>query len=315
MKIMMSQKLQNALPQPFPPSWADSWGEDEYGLYADLNVSIPVQQLSDFNNTFKALLQDSEKKKGKSIKAIIQRFRWIAAGDFLMGSPKSGLERFEREDQHRVTLTQGYWLADTAVTQEFWQLVMSQNPAKFNGDVLSPVEEISWNDSNDFINKLNDMHAGTLDDLVIRLPTEAEWEHACRAGTTKSFSFGDNVTSEQVNFKGSHPYNNGKKSEVRSKTVAVKCLPPNSWGLYEMHGNVWEWCVDEWQESLGTQPMVDPCPSYDRSAGCVVRGGSWIDRGRSVRSAFRDRIAPTDRGPYIGLRLTLGHELNARSAK
>lgn len=284
---MISELFHNALPQPFPPSWADSWGEDEYGLYANLLVT-----------------------------SVTQRFRWIAAGDFLMGSPVDEPERLDREDQHKVTLTQGYWLADTAVTQKLWQLVMGKNPARFSDDVQNPVEQVSWNDSREFTEKLNEMYAGLLDGLVTRLPTEAEWEHACRAGTTTPFSFGENITAEQVNFDGRRPYNNGEKSEDRNKTVAVKSLPPNEWGLYEMHGNVWEWCADEWQENLGTQPMVDPCHSYDSGgAGRVMRGGSWVSYGGLVRSACRRRNSPGGRGDRIGLRLSLGLELKARSAK
>lgn len=319
---MNPQTLQSSFPNPFPPSWADSWGEDEYGLYADFNLSVVVQFLSDVNHTAKQLLSTMGKdgkdngKKRSVVPAVIQRFRWIAAGDFLMGSPENEPERFDsREEQHKVTLTNGYWLADTAVTQALWQLVMGGNPARFSDDPLNPVEKVSWDDSQNLINQFNEMFSGKLDGLVIRLPTEAEWEHACRTGTATPFSFGENISSEQVNFDGSQPYNNGGKSEDRNKTVSVKTLPPNAWGLYEMHGNVWEWCADVWQERIGTQPLVDPYHNGNIGARRVMRGGSWIDYGGLARSAFRGHRSPDYRNDGIGLRLSLGYEFKARSAK
>ena len=274
------------------PRWAKQVGRDVYGLFADLEIhhSKPAEKSP---NT-----------------ELIQRFRWIAAGDFLMGSPEDESERSGWEDQHKVTLTQGYWLADTAVTQEQWQFMMGDNPAKFENKVLNPVEKVSWKDAQNFIKKLNKAHSEVLDGLLIRLPSEAEWEHACRAGTFTPFSFGENVTSEQVNFRGSAPYSRGIKSEFRSKTVAIKSLPPNAWGLYEMHGNVYEWCADVWGERLGTEPIVDPYHSSSSiGANRVVRGGSWINLGRHVRSAYRYHNSPNNCRNRIGLRLSLGHQL------
>ena len=310
----MKQEMLREMPATFPPAWAELWGEDEYGLYADM-----VFRAEEFGapnaSENKSFQKTSEQSMQLSTDEVTQRFRWIASGDFLMGSPSDEPERSGAEDQHQVTLTQGYWLADTTVTQALWKLVVGKKPARFKEDLNNPVEKVSWNDSQEFINSISQKFAELFGGLVLRLPTEAEWEHACRAATTTPFSFGDNVTSEQVNFDGSNPYNNGKKSKYRKQTVVVKSLPPNAWGLYEMHGNVWEWCADAWENNLGSQPMVDPCHSGDSGADRVLRGGSWIINGRRVRSACRIHDRPGHRGNSVGLRLSLGPELKARSAK
>ena len=271
----------NFHPPEFPPRWANAWGDDHYGLYADLIV-------------------DNEKM-------VTQRFRWIAAGEFIMGSPADEPERSDREEQHKVRLTQGYWLGDTTVTQALWQAVMSDNPSHFKA-MENPVENVNWDDTQEFISRLNETLVTYSGSPIFRLPTEAEWEHACRAGTTTPFSFGENITSEQVNYDGNSPYNKGEKGLYREKTVAVKSLPINSWGLYEMHGNVYEWCADAWQERLGKAAVVDPCcQSDDKDARRVLRGSSWGHYGRGVRSAFRYRSTLDDRGIGIGFRLCLGH--------
>lgn len=252
-------------------------GFDKFGLYADFEI-----------------------------KGITQRFRWIEPGTFLMGSPESERERIaERETQHLVTLTQGFWLADTTVTQSLWQAVMGNNPSRFSNNPNNPVERVSWNDIQDFIKKLNTL----IPSLQAKLPTEAQWEYACRAGTTTPFSFGDNITPEQVNYDGNYPYAGGKKGLYREKTVPVKSLPANPWGLYEMHGNVWEWCQDVWQEKLPALPVKDPdgVAGGDKKAGVgrVVRGGSCGNFGSSVRSAYRGE--PDVRHLILGFRLLLGH--------
>ncbi|WP_211206989.1 formylglycine-generating enzyme family protein [Thiothrix nivea] len=254
-------------------------GMDDYGLYADLPISN-----------------------------IPQRFRWIEPGTFLMGSPESEPERWaERETQHQVTLTQGFWLADTTVTQAQWQAVMGNNPSNFKDAPNNPVEQISWNDAQAFIKKLNQQTPG----LQAKLPTEAEWEYACRAGTITPFSFGDNITPEQVNYAGNYPHAGGKKGLYRKQTVLVKSLPSNPWGLYEMHGNVWEWCQDVWQEKLPAEPVTDPkgVAGGDKEAGVgrVLRGGSWDSVGWYCRSASRSWSSPGFRHNALGCRLALGH--------
>ena len=260
-------------------AFARPFGSDRYGLYVDLTIN-----------------------------SITQRFRWIEPGTFLMGSPESEQDRMaECETQHPVTLTQGFWLADTTVTQSLWQAVMGENPSSFTDNPNDPVEQVSWDDTQEFIKKLN----GLLPGLQAKLPTEAQWEYACRAGTTTPFSFGDNITPEQVNYDGNNPYAGGKKGLYRKKTVPVKSLPANPWGLYEMHGNVWEWCQDVWQEKLPASPVKDPegvAGGDQAGVERVVRGGSWGDGGGNVRSAIRSRADPARRYGNIGFRLLLGHQ-------
>lgn len=255
------------------------FGEDEFGLYADLQI-----------------------------KSITQRFRFIPAGTFLMGSPKDEPERSGNETQHEVTLSQGFWLADTTITQELWQAVMGNNPSHFKDSAQLPVETVSWDDAQAFIQQLKVL----MPQLPVSLPTEAQWEYACRAGTTTPFSFGENVTPKQVNYDGNYPYHNGKKGLRRGKTVAVKSLPPNAWGLHEMHGNVWEWCEDVYRSDLGDTAAVDSISTaLDAPASGtlnrVLRGGSWNDFGWSVRSAYRFSLAPDNRLHNLGFRLALGH--------
>ena len=237
---------------------------------------------------------------------VRQVFRWIRPGTFEMGSSESELERFNDETPHQVTLSQGYWLADTACTQVFWQAVMGDNPSHFKDDKNNPVEQVSWNDVQKFIETLN----GLLPGLNLRLPTEAEWEYACRAGTETPFSFGENITPEQVNYDGERPYAGGKKGQDRGKTVPVKSLTPNPWGLYEMHGNVWEWCQD-WYAAYPIEDVVDPAGPVE-GADRVLRGGSWFDFGRDVRSAIRLRFQPDFRSSSIGFRFALGQAASTR---
>lgn len=213
-----------------PPLWADDWDTDEYGHWVTFSITD---------------------KQGKK---ITQRMRWIEPGTFLMGSPQDEPERDDDEGpQHQVTISQGFWLFDTACTQALWQAVMGKNPSRFKG-ADRPVENVSWNNCQDFLKRLNKRLPG----LDLNLPTEAQWEYACRAGTTTPFSFGLNITPEQVNYNGEYPYPGGKKGSYRGETVPVASLPPNPWGLYEMHGNVDEWCQDglrTYQQTAETDPV------------------------------------------------------------
>lgn len=169
------------------------------------------------------------------------------------------------------------------------------NPSHFKGDDSCPVERVTWNDAQQFLQQLNTQVKG----LTARLPTEAQWEYACRAGTETAYSFGGDINSEQVNF--------GKNV---GKTVKVKSLPTNPWGLYEMHGNVWEWCQDEWQEKFLVIPRTDPLAVPETgqdSAKSVLRGGSWSFNSRYARSAMRNAYSPNGCNSEIGLRLALSH--------
>lgn len=250
-----------------------------------------------------------------AIQEITQRMRWIPAGEFLMGSPEDEAERLRSETQHKVTLSQGCWLADTTCTQAIWQAVMQDNPASFKDNPQNPVERVSWDDiTNEFLPKFK-----LLTGIDARLPTEAEWEYACRAGTTTPFNLGGNVTTDQVNYNGNHPYHNGEKGQYREQTVPVKSMnAPNAWGLHEMHGNVYEWCQD-WFEYYQEQAQLDPKGPKEGKYR-VARGGSWILNGEYARSAFRNFRTPGDRNDFIGFRLAFGqpaaqHASSSQDAK
>ena len=141
-------------------------------------------------------------------------------------------------------------------------------------------------------------------ELKLCLPTEAQWEYACRAASTTPFCWGDQIDSTLVNFDGSHPYNSGSPSEYRKQTVEVKELPCNDWGLYQMHGNVWEWCQD-WYGDYPAEPVIDP-QGPESGDSRVLRGGSWNDFGRLCRSARRDPDGPSFRSDGTGFRLARG---------
>ena len=258
-------------PDEFPPAWASAWGEDGDGRYAELPVGRTTQ-----------------------------RFRWIVPGTFQMGSPATEKERREDETQHEVTLTKGYWLADTTVTQALWLEVMGSNPSRFTGEARLPVDSVSWDDAQTFIARLNERVPG----LMAGLPSEAQWEYACRAGTETPFSFGETITPEQVNYDGNYPYGKARKGLYRQRPVPVGSLPANRWGLYEMHGNVWEWCSD-WYGAYGRGPQRDP-EGPPMGSYRVLRGGSWFFDAGDARSARRDANVPGYRLGDIGFRLAPG---------
>jgi formylglycine-generating enzyme required for sulfatase activity len=190
--------------------------------------------------------------------SIGMKFVWIPPGNFLMGSPKEEAERYPREIQHKVTLTKGFYMSVHLVTQEQWQGVMGKNPSHFKGEKNLPVDSVSWEDCQEFLQKLAQIKG-----QAYRLPTEAEWEYACRANTTTPFHFGETISTDQANYNGNGTYGEGKQGATRRKTTPVASFPSNPWGLYDMHGNVWQWCLDP----LGEYPefaVVDPHrPTHD----------------------------------------------------
>jgi len=226
-------------------------------------------------------------------------FVLIPAGAFMMGSPIYEPGRFESETLHQVTISRAFYMQTTEVTQRQWQLVMGTNPSKLTscGDNC-PVEQVSWNDVQDFIRKLNMMEWTD----KYRLPTEAEWEYAARAGTTTAFSTGTCLSTDQANYQGhNNPLHGCPKGQYREKTVDVGSFAPNAWGLYNMHGNVWEW-VQDWYGDYSSGGVTDPeGPSngWDR----VARGGAWDYYARSCRAAVRFFEDPGYRDDSLGFRL------------
>jgi formylglycine-generating enzyme required for sulfatase activity len=236
----------------------------------------------------------------------------INGGTFMMGSPASEPERVSNEVQHSVTVS-SFYMGNYEVTQREWREVMGNNPSYFKGDNL-PVEEISWYEAVEYCNKRSQREgltpAYTINGENVtwnrnangyRLPTEAEWEYACRAGTTTPFNTGNIITTGQANYDGNYPYNGNTKGEYRGKTWAVGSGAANTWGLYDMHGNVWEWCWD-WYGEYGGGAQTDPVGPASGS-NRVVRGGSWGNNGQYLRSAQRDNVTPSLRASYVGFRL------------
>jgi formylglycine-generating enzyme required for sulfatase activity len=228
--------------------------------------------------------------------SIGMKFVWIPPSSFMMGSPKEEKERRDGESQHKVKLTKGFYIGVYTVTQEEWQVVMGNNPSHFKGERNLPVETVSWEDCQEFIKKLREK-----DKNFYRLPSEAEWEYACRAGTTTPFHFGETISIDQANYNGNETYGNGKKGVFRQKTTPVSTFPANAWGLHDMHGNVWQWCQD-WYRDYPQKDVVDP-QGPDSGQRRVLRGGSWFYYPAHCRSAFRNLNAPDFRCSNIGLRL------------
>jgi formylglycine-generating enzyme required for sulfatase activity len=225
-------------------------------------------------------------------------FRFIPPGAFTMGSPAEEPGRSGDEIQHRVTLSLGFYLGKHPVTQAQWERVMGANPSHFKGADL-PVEQVSWDDCQAFLKKLG---AGA------RLPTEAEWEYACRAGTASAFSYGDKLDATMANFNGNYPYGGAARGVYREKTTAVGSFKPNTWGMFDMHGNVREWCLG-WYGAYPVGAATDPQGAQNGSFR-MTRGGSWdIDADR-CRSANRDFIPPFNADRIIGFRAVLppGHQ-------
>jgi formylglycine-generating enzyme required for sulfatase activity len=242
-----------------------------------------------------------ERSSTANLSLGVPGFVWIPPGTFTMGSPASEQDRDGDEGpQTVVTLTHGFFMGQHEVTQGEYQAVMGSNPSYFTGDATRPVDQASWNDATDYCAKLTaaERAAGRLPaGWAYRLPTEGEWEYACRAGTTTRLSYGDDPGYSQLNNYAWWGSNSG------STTHAVGLKQPNPWGLYDMAGNVWEWCSD-WYGSYPGGSVTDPRGATSGSYR-VFRGGSWVFDGLRCRSAFRDSSTPDFRFIDIGFRAVL----------
>lgn len=265
-------------PPVFPPLCASAWGDDQYGLWIDVVIA-----------------------------RLPQRLRWIEPGEFVMGSPDGEPERLAVESpQHVVRLTEGFWLAETACSQAVWVALMGANPSYCEDAPQNPVEQVSWDDvagEGGFLHRLEKLLPG----VKAGLPTEAEWEYACRAWAKEAFNWGsDTITPEQANYDASVAYNKGATGEYREKTVPVKSFSPNAWGLYQMHGNVWEWCADGFRNYDGTSQENPRGETGDeKEAKRVVRGGSCYNVPRRLRAAYRYTGHRSWRYRYLGFRFLL----------
>jgi formylglycine-generating enzyme required for sulfatase activity/tRNA A-37 threonylcarbamoyl transferase component Bud32 len=229
------------------------------------------------------VVKEEQEDLGKGVKLDLVL---IPAGKFMMGSPASEKGRRDNETQHEVTLTKPYYMGKYEVTQEQWESVVGNNPSIKTKGAKLPVTDVSWNDCQEFIKKLNAKTNGGY-----RLPTEAEWEFACRAGTSTVYSFGDKITPQDANYGDSKI----------GKSVAVGSYKPNAFGLYDMHGNVWEWCED-WFAGFPAGAATDP-KGPATEGNLVLRGGSFGDADSFARSSYRFVYSPFYRDIYGGFRL------------
>ena len=278
----------DGLPEP----WAVEWGEDRYGVFA-----------------------------GFAVGNVVQRMRWIPPGRFVMGSPEGEAGRYEDETQHEVKIANGFWLGDTPVTQALWEAVMGNNPSHFKTPDR-PVEMVSWDDCQEFIGRLNEMVPA----LEARLPTEEEWEYACRAGTTTTTWVGnweilgpcdapsiDSIAWYAGNCGVDFELNDGydtvdwpRKQYPHTKggTHPVRRKAPNPWGIYDMLGNVFEMCSDYYAPYTAdaTQEKLPVLIGNER----IIRGGSAGSRARKIRAAARGALHERNRDNDLGLRLACG---------
>jgi eukaryotic-like serine/threonine-protein kinase len=231
----------------------------------------------------------------------------ISAGQFLMGSEGEEGRLDAESPQHQVKVSE-FFIGQTLVTQAQWQQVMGNNPSEYKGNGKLPVENISWQDANEFCQKLSQQTQ-----RKYRLPTEAEWEYACRAGTTTPFHFGNTISSEVANYRAQDwndngkirpgKYGDGKLGEFRNKTTPVGNFPPNGFGLYDLHGNLREWCQDRWHKNYQGAPSDGSAWLSDNDASRILRGGSWLDAPNRCRSASRYYKSLNERYKAIGFRV------------
>jgi sulfatase modifying factor 1 len=282
--------LDHPLATGIAPAWAAEWGEDRFGIFAVLRIGEAHQKL-----------------------------RFIPPGSFRMGSPESekGRQAWE-QPQRLVTLAESYWLADTPCTQELWQEVMGANPSRFKSP-RRPVEQVNWDDVQEFLRRLEERWPGA----GASLPTETQWEYACRAGTTTSTFAGEleilgsnngplldaiawyggnsGFGFDLENGYDSSDWPEKQHSHERAGTRIVGLKRPNAWRLFDMLGNVWEWCADPSRED--SEIAVEPDAM---GSNRVIRGGSWFNLARLVRAASRSWSAPGARGDDLGFRFSLG---------
>jgi formylglycine-generating enzyme required for sulfatase activity len=230
----------------------------------------------------------------------------IPAGSFLMGSPPESNSDYEKP-QHLVTL-ESFWLSQIPITQAQWSIVanwptvnvpLKPNPSYFKGP-NKPLEQVSWEDAIEFCNRLCQRTG-----RYYSLPSEAQWEYACRAGTTTPFHFGETISSELANYNGNYTYGKGQKGVYRKQTTNAGSFPANAWGLHDMHGNVWEWCADHWHDNYNGAPADgSPWTNDTNYVGTrLLRGGSWSSNPGICRSAYRSSSPPGFQLGNVGFRV------------
>jgi len=232
----------------------------------------------------------------------------IPAGMFTMGSPPAEQNRDADESPHHVEISRPFFMGVYEVTQEEYEKVMGANPSHFKNvpgqDTRSfPVETVSWDNAVEFCRKLSERLEERQAGRTYRLPTEAEWEYSCRAGTSTPFHYGASLSSEQANFNGGSPYGGAAKGRFLRQTTTVGSYQPNAFGLFDMHGNVWEWCADWYDDKYYQQSLRQNPQGPQTGTARVLRGGSWQDYGWNCRAASRELDGPEGRRNYLGFRV------------
>jgi eukaryotic-like serine/threonine-protein kinase len=296
-------------PATISPSESETVYYDEYGVPIrrraevgsngdSIKIVIPEVESEDFNSPIKAApgKEDKATVLPTSIAKLVSDMVSIPGGSFMMGcSPGDDMCRDEESPRHRVTLS-AFKLGKFEVTQAQWQAVMNNNPSHFKNCDNCPVENVNWNDAQEFIVKLNQITGKRF-----RLPTEAEWEYAARGGTNTRFYTGNCLSTQQANYHGNYPASGCSTGNYREKTLPVGSFSSNGFGLYDMHGNVWEWCSD-WYGAYRRGSQTNPRGS-STGAYRVFRGGSWYYDAQYCRVSNRLRRRPADRFDYLGFRL------------
>ncbi|NMG60332.1 formylglycine-generating enzyme family protein [Geitlerinema sp. P-1104] len=238
---------------------------------------------------------------------VILEMVQIPGGTFLMGAVEGEENASDDEFPQRSVTVPEFFLGKYQVTQAQWRAVatglpkiehdLAPDPSTFKGDT-HPVERVNWHQAVEFCQRLTQATGRNY-----RLPSEAEWEYACRAGTTTPFSFGEIIATDVANYDGNFTYGQSPKGDYREQTTPVGSFPANGFGLYDMHGNVWEWCFDLWHENYEGAPTDGSPWVTGKEQRRLLRGGSWLNNPRYCRSADRDRNTPDDRNNVIGFRV------------
>jgi formylglycine-generating enzyme required for sulfatase activity len=241
----------------------------------------------------------------------VEGYVWIPSGVFTMGTPdKEAQRRTSEGPQTVVRISEGFWMSRLETTQRQWSELMDSNTSSVRDPDL-PVDSVSWDEALEYCAKLTtrERAAGRLPaGYIYRLPTEAEWEFACRAGSAGPFSFGDSLSSTNANFDGARPYGEAASGPSVGGTVRGGQYPANAWGLHDMHGNVWEWCLDWHPSRLSGGKVTDPVGSGSVRQR-AMRGGAWHNEAMACRSGYRYLIGPIFRAFSSGLRPVVAKEL------
>jgi formylglycine-generating enzyme required for sulfatase activity len=251
--------------------------------------------------------------------SIGMKLAYIPAGTFQMGSPAGEAERAEEEALHEVTISKAFYMGVYEVTQQQFKQYIGAGEKlhgpifheKRGGSPEHPMENVTWDQAVLFCKRLSDLPAEKMAGRHYRLPTEAEWEYACRAGTKTVFHYGNSLSAKQANFNGTFPYGTAEKGPYVKLTAKVGSYAPNAWGLYDMHGNVAEWCSDYYDKDYYAKSTKEDPQGPDKGVVStdyndfyrIVRGGCWLDEARACRSAYRFRAMPHDPYRLIGFRV------------